>query len=75
MKKFIERIKAERTPHERRALAARVAGVLTAIIFVGWVTTLGVRLASHDAAVANQAPAQNTAATLNAVQDAPPANY
>ena len=33
-------------PHERRAHAMRVAGVVTAFVFVGWVTTLGVRLGS-----------------------------
>jgi len=75
MKKYIEYLKAEKTPHERRAVAAQVAGVCAAVIALVWVTTLGVRLAAHDAAVANQQALPNTAATLNAVQNTPPANY
>ncbi|TSC69592.1 MAG: hypothetical protein G01um101456_79 [Parcubacteria group bacterium Gr01-1014_56] len=69
MIKFIEQLKSERTPHERRALATRVAGILTALLFVFWVTTLGVRLSEQNINLANQeANMQNVAATLIAIQ-------
>lgn len=52
MKKFIEHIKTNKTPHERRSHAAKVAGVCTALVFVGWLGTLGLRFSSGNAAVA-----------------------
>lgn len=45
----------QKDPHERRQAAMRIAGSITAVIFVGWVATLGVRLASPEANVAQQA--------------------
>jgi hypothetical protein len=71
MKKYLERLRNEKTPHERRAFAMRVASVVTALFFVVWITTLGVRLAQHNEDVAkNQANLQSTASTLQAVQAA-----
>lgn len=36
----------EKAPHHRRSHALQVAGVFTALAFVVWVTTLGMRLGS-----------------------------
>ena len=33
----------KKSPHERRQHAVRVAGVVTALVFAGWVTTLGIQ--------------------------------
>lgn len=63
MKKFIARMRQEKTPHERRQFSMQVAGVITALLFVGWLGTLGARLVGSGAAPA----AENTAATLQAV--------
>jgi hypothetical protein len=68
MNNFVERLKAEKSPHERRQLALQVAGGVTALLFVVWVSTLGVRLAQSGASA--QQAASNTAATLVAVQAA-----
>lgn len=35
-----------KTPHERRQHALQVAAVAVALVFVVWITTLGVRFAS-----------------------------
>ena len=51
MKKYIEHMQTK-SPHDRRQHAAQVATVVTSLVFVGWVTTLGVRLADHQAAIA-----------------------
>ena len=58
-----------KSPHERRQFALQVAGTITALIFVAWVATLGVRLAQSSAQSAQEA-ASNTASTLVAVQQA-----
>lgn len=52
MKKYIEHMK-QQPPHERRMAAIRIASVVTGVIFVGWLATLGVRLGE---------PVQKTAA-------------
>jgi hypothetical protein len=66
MKKLIERLKAEKTPHERRQISMQVAGVITAVLFVGWIGTLGVRISTAPQP-SNQ---DNAAAALVAVQAA-----
>jgi hypothetical protein len=60
MKKYFERMQEERTPHERRAYAVRMAGIVTAVLFVGWLATLGLRLGAGAGVVAQQ-NAQNSA--------------
>lgn len=56
-----------KSPHERRAHAMRVAGVITALIFAGWVSTIGLR-AGTGAQVAQTADqSAQTAAALSAV--------
>lgn len=52
MRKYIEHIKNTRTPHERRTHALQAASVITAAIFVVWIGTLGLRLGTGGAAVA-----------------------
>jgi len=53
MKKMIENVK-QRPPHERREFAMRVALSVTGVIFVGWLATLGVRLANPTPKTADQ---------------------
>jgi len=50
MKKYIDRMRNERTPHERRQAALQIATAVTAVLFVGWVATLGVRVATAPVA-------------------------
>ena len=45
IKRYLENVK-QRSAHERRGFALRVATSITGVIFVGWLATLGVRLAS-----------------------------
>lgn len=53
--------------HERRLHAMRVAGVLTALVFAGWVTTLGLQAGSTDqTAVAGTDTSGQTAAAAAA---------
>lgn len=61
MKKYIAYLKNEHTPHERRAVALRIAGVFTALLFVVWVSTLGLTLSQSSVP---QVEFTNTAATL-----------
>lgn len=62
MKKFFGHLQETQTPHERRMTAMRIAGVLTGLVFVVWLSTFGVRLALDGATPAQNS--QNTAATL-----------
>jgi len=67
MRRYIEHIQNTRTPHERRQHATQIAGVVTAVLLIGWLATLGVRLTNRGPVVEDNT--SNTAATLNAVQD------
>ncbi len=51
MKKYFDHINTKE-PHERRQHAMRIASVVTAMVFAVWITTLGFRLGSGDARVA-----------------------
>lgn len=44
-------------PHERRRHALAVAATLTALVFVLWVVTLGVRMNNHQVAAQEQSAA------------------
>lgn len=44
MKKYFKHIQ-NKPPHERRQHAVQIASIFTALVFVVWITTLGVRLA------------------------------
>lgn len=48
MRRYFEHIKETREPHERRAHAMQVAGVLTAALFAVWLGTLGWRLSQSE---------------------------
>jgi hypothetical protein len=65
MKKYIEHLKNDRTPHERRRTAMQIASIVTAFVFVVWVSTLGLRYAQHPTNTDQNLA--NTAATLIAV--------
>ena len=71
--KYLDHMHTKPT-HERRQHAMRVAGVVTALVFAGWVTTLGMRLGtgSGDAQVAETSSTNSdqTAAVLNSGFDA-----
>jgi len=63
MRNYIEHIKNNNSPHERRLYAMRIAGALTAALFAVWLGTLGVRLASQNVA---QSPDQSSDTSLTA---------
>lgn len=65
MKRYIEHIQTK-DPHERRQHALRIAGALTAVVFVGWLGTLGLRLAGGNVA-SEEAASNQTAAVLMGV--------
>ena len=46
MKNYFVRMQEEKTPHQRRQWALRAAGALTAVVFLGWAGTLGLRFAA-----------------------------
>ena len=47
MRRNIEPLKSKE-PHQRRQHALRMAGVATAMVFLIWISTLGVRIASQS---------------------------
>ena len=61
MKKYLAHMHTK-TPHELRQHAALLAMGVTALVFVGWVITLGVRLQDTSA---------NTAAAVEGLQVSP----
>lgn len=69
MKAYIAKLQQEKTPHERRSFATKVAGIVTALFFIVWVSTLGIRFAAHSGETAQNI--QNTAAGLYAVEELP----
>lgn len=64
MKNYFQHVEGK-TPHERRRHAMQIAGAVTAVLFVGWLATLGVRLASLTAS----SDASQAAAAANAAQN------
>lgn len=66
MRRYIEHIQNNRTPHERRQHAMQIAGVVTMLLFVGWLASIGVRVGTQGPVVEDNST--NTAATLQAVQ-------
>lgn len=55
-----------RTPHERRQHAMQVATIVTGLLFIAWLASLGARIGGAPVA---EDGAANSAATLQAVQD------
>lgn len=60
-----------KTPHERRMHSMRVAGVVTALVFAGWITSIGLgagnptTVAGSDTNSQTAAAAQGLPATAN----------
>ncbi len=68
MRRYLEHIKNTRTTHQRRQHALQVAGVVTAALFVVWIGTLGMRLATLDA-IAESPDTSLTAAAAASTQN------
>lgn len=62
MKRYLKHLKT-RSTHERREFSMQAAGVITAALFVLWLATLGIRLASTGEEF-ERSDTENTAATL-----------
>jgi hypothetical protein len=60
MKKYFDHMRSK-SPHERRQHAMQVAGIITALVFVVWVSTLGVRFASTPPQTASNTDASQLA--------------
>jgi hypothetical protein len=63
MKNFIHNVK-QRPPHERREVAMRIAASITGVLFVGWLATLGVRLATPAPKTAQEASFESQVASV-----------
>ena len=66
MNRYLEHMHSKPT-HDRRQHAMRVAGILTALVFVGWVTTLGMQLGTGAAGSATVAGSTDNSAQTAAV--------
>ena len=75
MKRYIEHMQSKPT-HQRRQHALQVATMVTAVVFVGWLASLGVRISSSGAATVAGAPSQTTqfANALNGIDSADTTN-
>ncbi|HEY4501832.1 MAG TPA: hypothetical protein VJJ20_02100 [Candidatus Paceibacterota bacterium] len=66
MKKYFDHIKTKE-PHHRRQHAMQIAGVITAMVFAVWITTLGLRLGSSAQVAGDDANQTSlSAAAVNA---------
>ena len=63
MKKYIEQVK-QRSTHERRQVAVRVAASITGVMALAWMATLGVRLANPAPKTAAQQGFENQIASV-----------
>lgn len=61
MKQYWHELKSRPT-HDRRLFAMRMAGAITAIVFVGWIGTLGLRVGPSAPDVAAADSSQTAAA-------------
>lgn len=60
LKRYIENVQAQ-PAHYRRQHAAKIATTVTAVVFVGWLASLGVRVSSQPQQIATgDAPTQET---------------
>lgn len=75
MKRYIEHMQSKPT-HQRRQHALQVATVVTAVVFVGWLASLGVRISSSGTTTVAGAPSQTIqfANALNGVDSADTTN-
>lgn len=75
MKNYFRHIKTKPT-HERRQHAVKIAGAFTAVVFVFWITTLGVRLGRSPEGDASQlAGAAAAGMTSNTLEVATTTSY
>ena len=74
MRKYIQHIQDTHTPHERRQVAMRISAIVTALLFIAWLATLGVRLGGSVPAVV-ESGANNSASVLEAVQESAGRGY
>jgi len=70
MKKYFNHIQ-NKPPHERRQHAVRVASMFTALVFVGWITTLGVRLANTSGVIVQNPDGSGQMANVSSIYDKP----
>jgi hypothetical protein len=69
MRKYILHLQETKEPHERRRLAVQIATVITAVLFLFWISSVGMRLANSSAQIAQTMhDTQNAAAALVPVQ-------
>lgn len=66
MRRYLEHMHS-REPHERRRHALHVATMVTTLVFVGWLATLGMRLGG-DPVVAQEETNTQAAAAAQAVE-------
>ncbi len=70
MKRYLQHMHNQ-DPHDRRTHALHVASLVTGLVFVGWVATLGMRFAVDDSLVAQDGSDQ-AAAVVQATQQTGP---
>jgi hypothetical protein len=63
MKRYFHNVQ-QRPPHERRQEAFRIAAAITGVIFIGWLATLGVRLANPAPKTASQSSFEQQVASV-----------
>lgn len=64
MKNYFTYIKSK-TPHEKRQHSMQIAGGVTALAFVIWISTLGLRFASTPPQVATDSDTSQTASVVS----------
>ncbi len=57
MRKYLAHIKSK-SPHDRRQHAAQLSAGIVAIVFVVWISTIGLRFASTPSDTANNGSSQ-----------------
>ena len=70
MKKYYDHV-MDKEPHERRQHAIQIASVFTALVFVVWITTLGVRLANTSGVVVQNPDGSDQVANASSIYDTP----
>ncbi len=63
MKNYIHNMR-QKAPHDRRAAAMRIAATITAVMFLGWIATLSVRLAAPSPKTAQQSSFESQVASI-----------
>jgi hypothetical protein len=63
---YLEHLQNNKTPHQRRQFALQLASIITGLLFIGWISTVGIRFISTGGVE----QLQSTAATLIPVGNA-----